>query len=116
MTSPVPATRWLLVAALAALALLFVGWFWQDRHWLAAMLVFALPPVLLLASVLRGRRAAVFWSAVLALGWFSHGVMVAYARPPERVPAVVEIVLALGVIAAASWRGLRARFGRKREP
>jgi uncharacterized membrane protein len=51
---------------------------------------------------------------VLALAWFSHGVMVAWTRPPERLFATVEIVLALAVVFAASIPGLRARLGKKK--
>ena len=58
--------------------------------------------------------AMAFWAAVLALFWFSHGVMVAWSRPMEAGLATIEIVLALVVILAASLPGLRARFGGRR--
>ena len=101
-------------AALLALALLFGLWFHDDKHALAALLVFALPPLLLALPAWRGGRRAAFWAGVLALFWFSHGVMVAWTRPPERLLAWLEIALALLVIGASSWAGLRARFGRRR--
>ena len=101
-------------AALLALALLFVPWFRDDRHAVAALLVFALPPLLLAWPAWRGGRRAAFWAGVLAVFWFSHGVMVAWTRPPERLFAWLEIVLSLLVIGAASWPGLQARFGRRR--
>ena len=101
-------------AALLALAALFVLWFHDDKHAVAALLVFALPPLLALAGVVRGSAKAAFWAGVLALFWFSHGVMVAWTRPPERLLAWLEIALALLVIGASSWAGLRARFGRRR--
>lgn len=108
-------SRGLLAAALAALALLFVLWFRTAPQPLAAMALFAGPPLLLLAGVLSGRRIAVFWSGVFGLFWFSHGVMLAWDRADERGYALVEIVLALLVIVAASWPGLRARVaGRSR--
>lgn len=100
-----------LAAALAALALLFVFWFRDDAHALAALALFAGPPLLLAAGVLRGSRGAAFWSGVLALFWFSHGVMLAYDRPAERGYALAEVALSLLVVAAASLPGLRARFG-----
>ena len=68
----------------------------------------------LAAGVLRGVRVASFWAGVLALAWFSHGVMVAWSRPPERGFALAEIALALVIVFAASLPGLRARFGRKK--
>ena len=101
-------------AALLALALLFALWFHDDRHAAAALLVFALPPLLLAWPAWRGSRRAGFWAGVLALFWFSHGVMVAYTRPPERWFAGLEIALSLLVVVAVSWPGLRARFGQRR--
>mgnify|MGYP003587429911 CR=1 FL=1 len=101
-------------AALLALALLFALWFHGGPHAVAALLVFALPPVLLAWPAWRGDPRAAFWAGVLALFWFSHGVMVAWTRPPERLLAWLEIALALLVIGASSWAGLRARFGRRR--
>ena len=100
-------------AALLALAALFIAWFHDDRHAAAALLVFALPPLLLAIPAWRGGRRAGFWAGVLALFWFSHGVMVAWTRPDEVLFAWLEIVLSLVVVAAASWPGLRARFGKR---
>ncbi|GAA4870723.1 DUF2069 domain-containing protein [Luteimonas vadosa] len=103
----------LLAAGLAALIALFTAWFHDATQPLAAIAVFAGPPLLLLAGVLRGSRTAVFWSGVLGLFWFSHGVMLAYDRPGERALALGEVALSLLVIVAASWPGLHARFGRR---
>ena len=55
-----------------------------------------------------------FWASVLALGWFSHGVMSAWSHPETRWLALIEIALALLVIFSASLPGLRARFGKRR--
>ena len=49
-------------------------------------------------------------AGVLALAWFSHGVMVAWTRPPERLYAWCEVALAVAIVLAASLTGLRARF------
>ena len=51
-------SRIVLAAALLALSVLYVTWFHDDRHRLAALLVFALPPLLALAGVLRGGAVA----------------------------------------------------------
>ncbi|AKC86044.1 DUF2069 domain-containing protein [Pseudoxanthomonas suwonensis] len=101
-------------AALLALAALYALWFHDDRHAVAALLVFALPPLLLAVPAWRGGRRAAFWAGVLALFWFSHGVMVAWTRPGELLFAWLEILLSLLVIGASSWPGLRARFGSRR--
>jgi uncharacterized membrane protein len=105
------ATR-LLLFSLLGLAALYAFWF--AREGWAALLVFAGPPLLLALGAWRGGSRAAFWAGVLALAWFSHGVMVAWSRPPERELALVEIALALVVVFAASLPGLRARFGGRR--
>lgn len=104
----------ILAACLLLLSLLFVAWFRDDRHLLASLLVFAASPLLLAAGILRGAKRAAFWAGVLALFWFCHGVMVAWARPAEAGWAWAEIALALAVVLASSWPGLRARFGRNK--
>jgi len=103
-----------LFAALVALALLYAWWFREDSHRTAAMLVFALPPLLMAWLVWRGSPRAGLVSGLLALLWFSHGVVVAWVRPGERVPALLEVLLAVVVVLAASLPGLRARFAKKR--
>lgn len=104
--------RLALACALLALAALYLGWFRAAGA--ATLAIFALPP-LALALLLRPRpRAAAFWSGVLALLWFSHGVMAAWTRPPERGYALAEIALALAVIFSTNWPALRTRFGRRR--
>ena len=108
------ASRIVLGVALFALSVLFSLWYHDSSLRVAAMIFFTLPPLLLLVGVLRGNAKASFWSGVFGLFWFSHGVMVAWTRPPERLLAWLEIALALLVIGASSWAGLRARFGRRR--
>ena len=108
-------SRLVLGVALFALSLLFSVWMHDDRYRIAALLVFALPPLLLLAGVMRGSHKAAFWSGVFGLFWFSHGVMVAYGRPAERGFGWGEIVLALTIVLASSWPGVAGRF-RKKKP
>jgi len=109
-------SRFVLGVALCALAILFSLWFHDDRHRAAALLIFALPPWLLLAALLfeSVSHKAAFWAGVFGLSWFSHGVMVAWSRPSERGHAWLEIALAIVIILASSWPGLRARFSRRR--
>ena len=106
--------RRVLFIALLLLALLYASWFAHDAHAVIALLVFALPPILLAFAVMARRRTAGFWSGVFALAWFSHAVMVAWTRPPERTFAWWALALSLAVVFAASVPGLRARFARKR--
>ena len=106
--------RILLAAALLGLAALYAVWFRDDAHRAAALLFFTLPPLLLCIGVLLGRPTARFWSGVLALLWFSHGVMLAWAEADQRVYGLMEIALALAVVFYANAPGLRAKFGKKR--
>ncbi|MBA2238208.1 MAG: DUF2069 domain-containing protein [Lysobacter sp.] len=103
-----------LFAALLALGLLYAWWFRDDTYRLASMLVFALPPLVMALLVWRGGPRAGLVSGLLALLWFSHGVLVAWVRPDERSFALLEIALAVVVVLAASLPGLRARFAGKR--
>lgn len=102
-----------LAVALLALAALFVLWFARDEHVLTGLLVFASPPLLLAITAWRGWPRAGFVAGVLALFWFSHGVMQAWSEPVGRGFALGEIVLALAVVYTACIDGIRARFGRK---
>ncbi len=105
--------RILLSAALFTLAALFALWFRDDRNFVAAMIFFALPPLLLAVGVWTRRPTARFWSGVIALGWFSHGVMIAWADPAQRGYALAETALALCIVLVSSAAGLRAKFGKK---
>ena len=102
-----------LAVALLALAALFVLWFARDEHVLTGLLVFASPPLLLAIAAWRGWPRSGFVAGVLALFWFSHGVMQAWSEPVGRGFALGEIVLALAVVYTACIDGIRARFGRK---
>ena len=107
-------SRRVLVCALIALTGLYLMWFGGMSSPWATLFVFAMPPAALAMAALRGRRGAGFWAGVFALGWFSHGVMVAYTRAPERLFATAEIVLALVVVFAASIPGMKARFAKRK--
>ena len=102
-----------LAAALGALAALFVGWSATRADALSGLLVFALPPALLAIATLSGWRRAGFTAAVLALLWFSHGVMLLWSAPGQRGWAAAATALALVVIHAACLPGIRARRERR---
>lgn len=103
-----------LALSLLALAVLYALWFARDKHAAAALLVFALPPLLLAIAAWRGWPRTGIVAGVAALLWFSHGVMTAWVQPTDRPFAFVEIALSLVVVYAASIHGLRARFGNRK--
>ena len=107
-------SRLVLAGLLQLLAILYAAWFFGDRQYTLALLVFALPPILLMIGVMARRRTAAFWAGVFGLFWFCHGVVVAYGRPAERGYGWVEIVLAIVIVMASSWPGVSARFGKKK--
>lgn len=106
-----PNTRMALVASLVLLTLVYAAWFFPREP--IALAVFGLPPAVLALAVRRAGARPAFFAGVLALLWFSHGVMVAWTRPPERVYALLEVVLALAIVAFSSVPGLRARFAKR---
>jgi len=109
-----PPSRRVLAASLVLIAVLYALWYRDDAHFGAALLVFVLPPLLLLGGVLLRRPSAPLWSGIAALFWFSHGVMYAWSHPELGLWPWAGIALSLAVVFSASLPGMRARFGRKR--
>ncbi|SDQ44506.1 Predicted membrane protein [Pseudoxanthomonas sp. CF385] len=106
-------SRLILAGLLQLLAILYAAWFYGDRQYTLALLVFSLPPLLLMIGVMARRRTAAFWASVAALFWFSHAVMVAWADPVKAPFAWVGIVLTVGIVLATSWPAFAKRFGKK---
>ena len=98
--------------ALVALAGLYLAWFGATPSPWAAWLVFALPPAALAVAGLRGWRQAGFWAGVLALGWFSHGIMVAWTRAPdaEYVVSMIWLLYRFGLCAKPGRSRLNLRW------
>jgi len=111
-----PSSRHVLAASLALLAALYLVWHRDDPHFVAALLVFVLPPLVLLFGVLRNLASAPLWSGIAALFWFCHGVMYAWSHPELGLYPWAGIALSLSVVFSASLPGIRARFGGRRPP
>ena len=94
-------------ASLIALIFLCVAW----ELWLAplraggsALALKALPLLLPLFGVLRGKRYTYQWSSMLIFAYFTEGVVRAWSESgAARVLAVSEIVLSLVFFTAAVW-------------
>lgn len=89
--------------ALIALAALQAAWYlWWDpprviSPWLA--LALALLPLAPSAwNAFRDAQRARLWGAIACLLYFTHGVMETWASASARVPAAIEIALALATI------------------
>lgn len=102
-----------LVAALLALAGVFLAWSAGRGHLATALAVFVAPPVLLAMGVAAGSRMARFAAGVMGLAWFCHGVMEAWSEPASRALAWLELLLAVVIVFLASWPGVAARLGRR---
>lgn len=76
--------------------------------------VFLLPLLPVAVLLLRGCPSALFWAGVVALLYFSHGVMEAWAAPAVRGLALAETCIALALVLAVGFDGLRRRQAAKR--
>ena len=69
-------SRLVLAGLLQLLAVLYAVWFYGDRQYTLALLVFALPPILLMIGVMARRRTAAFWAGAWPTsprGWQADG-------------------------------------------
>ncbi|WP_397608725.1 DUF2069 domain-containing protein [Silanimonas sp.] len=102
-----------------ALALLQPVWhLWlAPSTWLPPVFVVVVMSLPILPAVLLAlfrRPSAGFWGGVAALLYFSHGVMELWSNPAVTALAWVETLLSVGMVVAASWRGLQARAAARR--
>lgn len=96
-----------LVASTSLVALIFLCIAWEL--WLAplreggsALFLKALPLLLPLSGILRGRRYTFQWSSMLILAYFTEGVVRAWdERGIGQVLAVAEVALSLTFFIAA---------------
>ncbi len=106
------------ILALFALQLAWHGWLSPPAKadpWPVAIF-FALPILPALVLVLLRHRRAGYWGALAALLYFSHGVMAAWSTPGELWLGLLQAALSAVLVVAASWDGMRARFGKRPAP
>jgi uncharacterized membrane protein len=105
------------LGAWCALVLLQFAWY----LWLAPpanarpalALALTLPPLLLPLLALRtSPRRALLWVGIVALFYFCHGVVAAWAIPAARMPALLEALLCVVLIGALGVDARRAGPGR----
>jgi uncharacterized membrane protein len=98
-----------LVASASLIALIFLCVAWEL--WLvplrpggSALALKAVPLLLPLFGVLRGRRYTYQWSSMLIFAYFTEGVVRAWSEAGAgRAMAVAEIALSLVFFSAAVW-------------
>lgn len=94
------AVRWAQVARWCWLALILLqpAWFavlpapTGSGNWALAAAV-TLPLLLPLGGVWRGSLRAITWAGYLAMLYLVIGVMEAWANPPQRLPALLQVTL-----------------------
>lgn len=92
------------VAAWIALILLqcaWYAWLFPPRHmpiWLA--LAITVIPLLLPVLTIDKLRRALLWVGMLSLFYFCHGIAESWSSAQERLPALLEVLLALILIGA----------------
>lgn len=98
-------------AALAVLQIIWHAWWVPPaRMPIAAALLIALLPLAIPLMYWKQPARALLVAGMVCLFYFCHGVAEAYAARPERIPAIVELVLAVAVILAS------ARMPKRRTP
>ena len=120
ITAAARSARWTFAAVMSLFAL---QWLWHTvlfpstpsrGYWVA--IAFSLPLALLALALWLRRTSARYWSGVIALLYFCHGVTEAWTLPAQRGIALAESALAVAVILAANWNGLASRFKRRAAP
>ncbi len=109
--------RLLSFACLVGLLLLHIAWhlWWAPPIALPLVLVLGLataPAALALLACAFNLRDGLLIGGIFALGYFCHGVMEAWAAPAERIPALLEVLLAssqIVLLAAAAIAEKRER-------
>lgn len=76
--------------------------FGTRNIWLA--LLACLPLFIPLAGLIRGKYRSMIWAGLLLMFYFTIGIMEAWSNPPQRLPALVQIVLPIFYLFAFKMR------------
>jgi uncharacterized membrane protein len=79
-----------------------------SGSWILATMA-TVPLLLPLRGVWAGSLRAMTWAGYLSMLYFVIGVMEAWANPPQRPPALLQIALVTGLIASTFIFSRRAR-------
>lgn len=107
------------VFALCALAVLQIAWYgwWSPPQVMSrtaaisfALIWFALPLLAARQDVERGLLVG----SLIALLFFTHGIMEAWANPAVRILALIEVTLSALVIGCAGWPSWQRGMAKRR--
>jgi uncharacterized membrane protein len=76
--------------------------FGTRNIWL--VLLACLPLLIPLAGLIRGKYRSMIWAGLLLMLYFTIGIMEAWSNPPQRLPALVQIVLPIFYLFAFKMR------------
>ena len=112
------ARRFTVLGVVALIALQFLWHAWlvpvKDPAWLAATLS-ALPMAAALLVFVARRPGAAIGAGMIALLYFAHGIMEAWADRSVWPLGLAEAGLATWVVVCSSWDGIRARIDARRK-
>ena len=115
-----PSTQSTRATFASVMALFALQWLWHGallppagQAWYWLPVVFSLPLAWLGLALWLRRTSARYWSGVIALLYFCHGITEAWTVEAARSLGLAEAVLSVAVILAANWAGLSARFKRR---
>lgn len=87
--------------ALILLQCVWYAWLFPPQHMPVCLaLAITVIPLLLPFLALGNVRRALLWVGILSLFYFCHGVAESWSSTQERVPALLEVLLSLALIAA----------------
>ena len=67
---------------------------WGARNiWLT--LIACLPLFIPLRGLMRGEYRSMIWAGLLLMLYFTIGIMEAWSNPPQRLPAIIQVTLAV---------------------
>lgn len=87
---------------LLALMVIWHAWLHPPRHFPTALVLTTLPLLLPLRGLLHWRIRSHLWACLLMMLYLMHGVVETLTNPPQRLLAILEIVLSLTVFIAAA--------------
>ena len=67
-------------------------------------LLACVPLFIPLAGLIRGKYRSMIWAGLLLMLYFTIGIMEAWSNPPQRLPALVQIVLPVFYLFAFKMR------------
>ena len=110
-------SRRLTLSSYIALILVLITWYGLHTPAPLILVLLLLPLVFPIKGLLKGNPYTYAWSSFLILLYFIHGVVEAYANPPVRILALLEVLFSITFyIGAVLYARLRGRELKQNQP